>query len=321
MTTQDTGEERNGLLPLVARLYYLDNLGQQEVADMVGVSRTSVSRLLARARERGVVRIEVSPYEPRNRNLESALVQRFDLRHAVVVKTLPGVSVAQIRRTVGYFAGPVVAEWLRPQSVVGLAGGRTLRELVQYLTPEAGLPAGITAVQLMGNVGASVSPVDAAELTHLMAQRSRGVFYPLSAPAFAPDPATRAAYMSHAHVQLVWQLFDAMELAMVGVGTLDDSVFIERGALEEGGLRRLRALGAVGEICGRFYDRDGRECQADHHERVLSITLDQLRRVPAVVGVTNGPGRAEAVRAALTGQLLKSLVTDEAGAQAIMAGA
>src|SRR3990172_6977663 len=98
---ETTTDSRDSLLALVARLYYLDNLGQQEIADMVGVSRTSVSRLLSRARERGVVRIEVSAYNPRNRESEEVLTWRFSLHHAVVVKTLPGATVNQVRRTIG----------------------------------------------------------------------------------------------------------------------------------------------------------------------------------------------------------------------------
>jgi DNA-binding transcriptional regulator LsrR (DeoR family) len=82
---------------------------------------------------------------------------------------------------------------------------------------------------------------------------------------------------------------------------------------------RLRAAGAVGEICGRFFDAAGQECSDPYHERVISIELDTLRRCLEVVAVTNGAGRANAVRAALAGRLITTLVIDDAGANALLA--
>jgi transcriptional regulator with XRE-family HTH domain len=89
----------------VARLYYLDGLGQQEIAGMIGVSRSTVSRLLTAARERGIVRISVDLYDPRDAALERRLSDRFQLRHAVVIRT-PGRTAETVRRAVGYYAAP-----------------------------------------------------------------------------------------------------------------------------------------------------------------------------------------------------------------------
>ena len=98
----------------------------------------------------------------------------------------------------------------------------------------------------------------------------------------------------------------------------EKSAFIERGILAEADLRQLPA-GAVGEICGRFYDHDGLECAVDHSRRVISITLDELRQAADVVGVTAGGRRVEAVQATLNSRLVKSLVTDRDGAAALLA--
>jgi deoxyribonucleoside regulator len=81
----------------------------------------------------------------------------------------------------------------------------------------------------------------------------------------------------------------------------------------------LRSAGATGEICGRFYDRAGRECETEYRVRVISVELDALRRCQEVVGITNGPRRARAVHAALQGRLVNSLVIDQQGAEALLA--
>ncbi|MCI0475106.1 MAG: sugar-binding transcriptional regulator [Anaerolineales bacterium] len=309
--------EPDDLLRITAKLYYMDGLGEREIAKIIGVSRSKVSRLLSRAREKGIVRISVDNFEPRNALLEKKLKTRFHLAHTLVIKTIAVHAVTDVRRTIGYLAAPFAAEFLRPQSVVGVAGGRSIAELIRFMSAPRELQ-GITVVQLMGNIGPDVSNIDAIELSRVLAQCLGGTFYTINAPAFAPDVASRDVFLSHEHVRSIWELFDRMQTAFVGIGTLSNSAFIERGVLSASDLATLRTQGAVGEICGRFYDRNGQECKSDFRSRVVSIGIKELRQIKEVVGVTNGRERAPAITAALRGGILKSLIIDEEGAHAIL---
>lgn len=234
------------LLTSVARMYYLDGLDQQAVADILGVSRSKVSRLLTAARERGVVRISVDDYDPRDRDRERRLVARFGLHHAVVVKAI-GRASENVRRTIGYFGAPAVAGLIASKMTVGLAGGRTLRELVSFMEPRD-QARGIGVVQLMGNIGPSPSTIDAVELSRLLAQRFQGTFYTLNAPAFVQNGQARELLTAHDHIRLIRGMFASLDLALVGIGSFEDSAFAERGALTTDDFARLRAKGAVGEI-------------------------------------------------------------------------
>ena len=131
-------------------------------------------------------------------------------------------------------------------------------------------------------------------------------------------PEYRDMLLAHAHIRLVWELFDTLTLAFVGIGTLSDSIFVEQGVFSAAELEELGRSDVVGEICGRFFDQHGRECATEYRDRVLSIDLDVLRRRAHVVGVTNGPQRAAAVRAALRGGLITSLIIDDVGADAVL---
>jgi DNA-binding transcriptional regulator LsrR (DeoR family) len=298
-------------------MYYLDDLGQHDIARILGISRSQVSRLLARAREIGVVRISVDEYDPRDREMEARLLAAFPLRQAVVVRSQDG-SPEQVRRTIGYFASPAVAGFIRSGMRVGLAGGRTLAEVVAHLAPQPAVR-GVSAVQLMGNIGPEAGEIDAAELSRALAQRFGGAHFTVNAPAIVQERAARDLFLAHEHIRAVWELFSSLQLALVGIGTLEESAFVSRGVLTDVERERLRAAGAVGEICGRFFDAAGQECRDPYHERVISIELDTLRRCPEVVAVTNGAGRADAVRAALVGRLITTLVIDDAGASALLA--
>jgi deoxyribonucleoside regulator len=304
-------------LRLAARLYYVDGLGQAEVAKIVSVSQPQVSRLLALARQRALVRISVADYEPRNAPLEQQLQQEFGLKAVSVVKTIPGATAEEARVTVAHFSAPFVASLLESCKVVAVSGGRTLREVVQLLPEAKERP--VTVVQAMGSIDSKVGPVDALELGRALARRWGGFFLTLNTPALVPDKATRDAFLRLEQIRNVWERLATADTALIGVGTLDNSVFVERGVLKAEDLEELRHCGAVGEICGRFYDARGRECASPWRDRVMSIDLEQAKRIPQVIGVVAGGDRSAALRAAIRGGLLKFLVIDEAGAQALLA--
>ncbi len=311
-------DDRDSALAMIARLYYIENMDQREIAKLVGISRSQISRLLQQARERGIVRISVDPYEPRCGDLEARLVDRFGLTRAVVIRTLRSLSGLQIRQTIGRFAGPVVSEWIKPGNVIGFAGGRTVAEVVSHLASGEGAGRGVTTVQLMGNIGPDLTAIDAIELTRAVAGCFGGVYYALSAPVLVLDNELRDALMGHEHMRSIWRLIGMMDQAFVGIGTLADSAFIDRGVLSGADRERLHEAGAVGEICGRFYDVDGQECDTEYRDRVISVTLEELRAVPEVTAITHSGDRSPAIVAALRGRLIKSLVIDEEGARGLL---
>lgn len=303
-------------LRLAARLYYVDGMGQAEVAQFVRVSQAKVSRLLAMARERGIVRISVAEYEPRDPALEQRLQKQFKFSAVAVIKTVEAATVDEARRALAHFGAAFVSSLIPPRSTVAIAGGRTMRELVQSLPLDA--ERRVTAVQAMGSVDSNVGPVDAFELGRSMARRLGGSFLTINTPAFVPDKRTRDSFLALPQIRAVWQQLNKADVVLIGIGTLDNSVFVERGVLSAGDLKKLAACGAVGEICGRFFDRNGRECDSSWRDRVISIELEHLRRTPQVIGMIAGADRAEAIRAAVKGGLIKSLIIDVPGALALL---
>ncbi|HZZ43321.1 MAG TPA: sugar-binding domain-containing protein [Tepidisphaeraceae bacterium] len=315
MTELETNLDR---VKLAARLYHVDGLSQGEVGKILEVSQAMVSRFLRQAREKGIVRITVDEYQPRETGLEGELRRTYPkLKQVVVVRDPVEGSIAGIRRNVGYFAAPVIAEMITPGRVIGVTGGRTLAELIKRVNRTEGRR-DLRVVPLMGSIGAVVNESDAAELSRTLAEEFWGACYALNMPAFVSTTAGRSALMEQQQVRVVWGLYGAMTLALVGIGTLKDSAFIDRGILSEQDLGRLRRAGAVGEICGRYFNGDGKECATDLRKRVVSIELEELRKMPEVVGVTAGTGRGEAVAVAVRTGLVNSLVVDECCAREML---
>lgn len=304
-------------LRLAARLYYLDGLGQNEVAKFVNVSQAKVSRLLALARERGIVRITVADYEPRHTELEAQLRSRFNLGTAVVIKTLDGLAAADLRQAVGRFASETLNALINPGDIVTLAGGRTIHALVHHL-PEPRNKA-LTVVQAMGSVDSNVSAFDAQEVGRVLAQRLGGNFLALNAPAYIPERRTRDALLKLPQMRAVHDHLRRAQVAIIGIGTLENSVFVERGTLGPADIAELREAGAVGEVCGRFFDKNGDECDSAWRNQVISAEISQLRKIPQAIGVVSGKDRSPAIIAAIRGKILKGLIIDESGAAELLA--
>jgi deoxyribonucleoside regulator len=306
-------------LRLVSRLYYLDGLGQSEVAKFAKVSQAKVSRLLALAKERGIVRITVADYDPRQRDLEEQLQARLGLETVAVIKSSGGFDGADLRRAVGHFGAPVVDALIEPRDIVALAGGRTIHELVHHLP--ASRAKSLTVVQAMGSVDSTVNGFDAQEVGRVVAQRLGGTFLSLNTPAFIPEKRTRDALLDLEQVRTVHKTLDRARVALVGLGTLANSVFVERGTLDAPMIRELQRAGAVGEVCGRFINASGNECATAWRDRVIGVQVEQLRNIPHVVGVVSGNDRSAAILAAIKGKIIKALVIDEVGAAALLAAA
>lgn len=306
------------ILRMAATLYYVDGLGQTEVANLVRVSQTKISRLLAVALERGIVRISVEEYQARNEKLEHQLCSRFGLKSAAVIRTAKNTSGEAARQTVGHFGAPFVASLFPANGVVAVGGGRSVADVVQRF--RRGEPRRLTVVQAMGSIDSNISPVDALELGRSMVKLWGGEFLTLSTPAFVTDKKTRDFFLASDQIKFVWQRLRQAEAAIVGVGPLENSVYLERGVLTAADIAHLRSCGAVGEICGRFFDAKGRECASRWRDRVISIEFDYLKKIPNVIGVAAGVERVPAVAGALRGGFIKSLLIDELGANTLLAG-
>ena len=303
---------------LAARLYFLDGLPQARIGKLMNVSQAKVSRMLALARERGLVRISVPEYEPRDRELEEALGRALGVE-SIVIRSVPGLRAVDLRQAVGYFGAPFVVEWMGKARTVAISGGRTMQVLIEHLK-EPGPPTPIEVVQAMGNIDPSPGPYDAGELGRTLARRWHGTFLTLNTPAFLPDAETCARLLGLDQIRRVMGRLEGADLALVGVGTPGNSIFVERGLFGPDDLAALRGAGAVGEILGRFYTRAGEECPTPLRDRVVSLGLDRLRSVAKRVGVVAGADRAGAVLAAIRGGLLNALAIDESGAKALLGG-
>jgi len=303
----------NEQLHLAARLYYVDGWDQAQVAELVRVSQAKVSRLLSLARKRGIVRITVADYDARQRGLESDLIKNLGLKTAIVIKSMEDLPAAKVREITAHFAAPLIESLIPPGSVVAVSGGISLQTIVHQLPMTSHAP---TVVQAVGQMGAHINLWDAQELGRSIAEKWQGKFLLLNAPVYFPNKTACESMLKLEHVQSVKRAMNEAAVALIEIRAAKHSLFADSLGKAERDL--LESSPAVGETCGRFFDSQGYECDTPLKSQSLSIEFETLRKIPQTIGVVTGQEDTLAAVAAIRGSLVKSLITDESTARAIL---
>jgi DNA-binding transcriptional regulator LsrR (DeoR family) len=305
------------LMLQAARMYYQDDLSQQEVAHHLGLSRQKVSRLLKEARALGIVHIRLSDPFAANPELEQRLKQTFGLRQ-VVLTPGDGLTAGALRQRLGVAAAAYLTQAMPDEALVGIGWGRTLHQVVSALEKER--QAYIHTVPLIGGIGQLSPSFQVNDLARRLAEAFGGTWRALYAPAFTDDLEAWQTLVRLAEVQQVARLWPQLHLAIVGIGHFEVqhlAAMFFADSLSQQALARFEAAGAVGDICGRFFDAHGRPI--DGGSGVLGISLEQLRPLQNVVGIAGGAEKTAAVLGAIRGGYLGTLITDTLTAQAVLA--
>jgi DNA-binding transcriptional regulator LsrR (DeoR family) len=313
--TTDPAEAR--LLYKASELYYLQDHTQQQVADRLGLSRPKVSRLLRRARERGIVQIAVVPATGFVEQ-EAALEQIYGLDEVILVDAGERTSGDHsLKQHLGAAAAAYLRRTVSDGDTIGIAWGTTLQAMVNALQPLS--VRDIQVVQIVGGMGPPEAEAHAADLSRRLARLLGGSLTLLPAPSVVGNRATKDILLAEHYVQTAGRLFPHLTVAFTGIGALSTNPLFssELGAASDADYEELESANAVGDIANRFFNTEGVPIQASLDDRTIGVTLDELRRVPRVVGIAGGSPKHEAVRAALEGGFIDVLITDRTLADAL----
>jgi DNA-binding transcriptional regulator LsrR (DeoR family) len=306
------------LLVKVARMYYQHGLRQAEITERLNVHQSTVSRLLKRAQKEGIVRITVSVPPGAHPDLEETLQTTYGLREAIVVDSIEDEE--QIVRDLGAAAAFYVETTLRPTEVVGISSwSAALLAMVEAMRPTI-RPRRAQVVQILGGVGNPGAEEHATHLTRRLANLVAGTATLLPAPGVVGSAEARRVLLGDRFVREATALFADVTLALVGVGTIEPSKMLAASGnvFSPQELDMLRARGAVGDICLRFFDASGAPVSTPLDERVIGIDRAELRRVDRVVGIAGGLRKTAAIRGALRGGLVNVLITDRGTAERLL---
>lgn len=298
-----------------ATLYYLDGLTQAEIAARLGVSRPTAGRLIARAKAKGLVRIEIvvppTLQDSLHADEERELEAKFGLTEVVVAghgMDIGAPGRPAVYASVGRAAAALLMRRLSADDVLGFTWGPEQVAVVQALVP--GVASCRTVVQMDGAMSTASYQTGMELILSRSADVLRADAIRLPAPLYA-DPSTVASISSDSVISRTLEAGRSADTMLFGVGAASTSTTLFEGSFLDGRmLEELVTLGAVGEIGGRFFDANGTPVVTELARRSVSVPLEDVRRCDKSILISSGVGKHVATLAALRGRLAKLLVCD-----------
>ena len=296
------------LLIEMAHMYYGDGATQDEIAKKFNISRSLVSKYMSKARDMGLVEITIHdenlhPYK----QLEEKLRKRFDLEDIICVNA-PDPS--QSKNRMGIAAAKYLVRMLKSDSVIGVSAGTTVYEVASNITVQIPMP-NVTFVPLVGGMGKAHTDIQANVICDIFTRRIGGTSIELHVPVMVDDVPSKEVFMRQRYIKEVFNTARNVDIAIVGIGGKPTYHEMTKAYFHQvDPLKEAEVTDVIGDICYNFIDKDGHAVESEWNKRVMAIDLDDIKRIPLVIGVAGGAHKVEGIYAALVGQLVNVLVTD-----------
>jgi deoxyribonucleoside regulator len=300
-----------------AELYYDENLTQDEIGSKLHLTRWKVGRLLAQARQQGIVRIEIVHPRARRVLAERALQQRYGLKDAVVVSSAGVADDSELQRRVAQAAADFLTAMRPAPPTLGVSWGRTMHDVAASLP--VGWARGVGVVQINGGLSLTPGGGNAAATAISIAQKAFGSAHVLPIPAILEHAETKRSIERDRAVGSVLDRASKASAYLFSAGVAsDDSALVHSGYLTPGEVAVLVGKGAVGDLVGRFIGADGHPVDAELDARTVGLGLDALRAAETAIAVVSGNGKHDVARALVVNGLCSIMITDDHTADALL---
>lgn len=288
------------LMIKISWYYYMENLTQQAIADQLGVSRMRVIKLLERARQTGIVQFRISSAFNKRHSLETKLIEKYSLKDCYIVPSNPDPSLTN--DTIAKAASIYISNHITDNCYINFGYGDTSSRTIEYLAKN--LETSASFVSLTGGVG------------YYLPNSESNIFnaklYLIPSPLIVSSEEMAAAIKTESSIQEVINMISLANMTVVGIGAMDDNATILKSSiLRHNDFLLLDMKGAVGDIICHFIDKNGNLVDTEIDSRLISIPLPALSQLRNVIGVAAGKHKVSAIAAALKGNYLDILVTDE----------
>lgn len=298
----------------IAWMYYVEGLTQNEIAEKLDIGRVTVVRNINEALKQREVKIWIEGDIAECLDLEKQLRQTFGLEEAVVVPE-PS-NPANIARSIGVATGMYITDHLHSDMSIGVGWGTTLHDALQTLTPKD--VENLKVVSMMGGI-LQARHYNPSEFAWQFARITDADCYLLPAPALVDSPATRSALIERCGLSDVFKRAERLDMAVMSIGYIAaGSSTFKVNLVSEAERAELLRAGAVGDVLCHFYDREGKLVDHSVNERVMSIPVPTLRKVPRRVIASGGAEKVEALLGAMKLIDCNVLITTEATAQELL---
>ena len=315
MKTAPLDQQRLDLIARVARLYHEEGRNLREIGAKLSISPSTVSRLLAEAHELRIVEVVIRYPLLTDSPLGKELRDRLRLKAAYVLPQVRGTYDGMIDR-LAQIAARTLEDALEDGMTLGISLGRAVAATARAFKISQAIRCKVIRLQ-----GANKDELlEGTDLAQIFSVHLGGEFKIIPSPWILKSTEACELILQEPSVRDVIHEAENTDIGLVGMGSMDPEVstIFRNKLISIRELRALRDLGAVGDICGKYYDLSGNVLDVDFNRRTVSIDIEKLRLVDTVIGVAAGPSKVTAILGAIHGRLINVLITDSEAAMLLL---
>ncbi len=300
----------------VAKLYYHSNHSQQEIADILGISRPTISKLLQYASEKGFIVITINDPRENYVQLANEIKHRYQLSSVHICSSPIDNDKTKLQLAMGKLGAKLLESIVRDNDIIGVEWSNTIHSMAQFLQPQ--LHHNIEVVQLRGSEIKAKQGLNESETINTIAQAFNGKGQLLPLPIIFEELKTKNLIQKESTIWRVLENVRQSRIAVFTVGTLNqDSVLFTSGFYTQDEMNLLQQR-SVGSICARFVDEKGRICLPDMNNRTVGLGLPELRHKEEKILIAGGVNKVKIIDVALKYGYANHLVTDKVTANLLL---
>lgn len=306
MTTNTSSDSMFHRMVLISNLYYKEKLSQQQIAKKLNISRPWVSKLLARAEELGIVKIEVLSPFTNNTAMENALIKKYNMKYVGVIQSSENVAFA----AANYF----ISE-LRTKDVVGVGWGKSVSNLIEKI-PSVYFPE-VQLIPLSGSFGNTLNVLPNYNTIQL-AEKINGIAKVFHTPLVCSKEEYHTL-MSNKRTQQFIQLAEHANILLLGIGVFETSIVPQYGILEPHEIEELKQKNALGDVGLKYFDKQGNVVETEKTKMLIKADIVKAsKNARTVIGIAQGLNKVNIIDVALSLNLFHAFFTDEKTASALL---
>lgn len=316
----DRYNQSMSLVLKVAYRYYIEDLSQNEIADQLNISVTTVSRLIKKAKEHKIVEFVIHDSYIDSIRMEEALVKKFGLKDAVIASGVIGedplaegsvLMRENAKKMVALEAARYLQRIIREHDVLGITWGNHVYNMINYLNPAQKTET--TFVTLHGSIAHVSNELDVRTLVPRISKAFAGRHYTLMCEALTSSPKVAGILKKERSIREVFEMYNKVNISVCGIGPFYPdlrSVLARPDFISPDELQLLLNANVCGDLSLRFFDRDGIECDTELRDRMLAISMEQYKKIDTKIILASGAEKKEALRSAIKGKLVNVLIID-----------
>ncbi len=307
--------ERTKFISRISKLYYLEGLTQQQIANKLNISMTKVSRYLDRARKENIVEIKINSPKEDFSNLEYEIEEKFKIKECNIVHS--SENDEDMLEEMAGGLNNLLERILKDESYMGIGWGSSLRSIANYIKVSG--KSEVKVIPMIGGLGKIGTGVHTNSVAKTIADGLGGISYMIHSPAVLDSKEAREMVEKDSSTRDIIELADKIDTALVGLSDIGPgSTLINTGDFDMEEFSYLKGLGVVGDVNLIFIDETGRHVPSKIDGRVVRVPVEKLKKIRNIIGVAFGKQKVKTILGALNGNIINILFTDEDTAKIII---